>query len=386
MDIKISNYFCSIGQAQWNQLETCGNPFLRYDFLNQLEISGCVSDQTGWLPYHILLFDKQARDDPSLLGAIPLYLKTHSYGEFVFDWAWANAFERSGHQYYPKLVSAIPFTPVTGPRILVAKNLAQPEMISEYQKILISAASELAKHLKVSSLHWLFTNKQETELLERNGFMKRTGCQFHWQNNNYHNFDNFLSSLTARKRKKINQERRYVREAGISMKVLNGKDITEQHLRQFYSFYLSTINAHLSSAYLNPEFFMGLGKKMAEDMILVLAFRNNRIIAGALNFKGTDALYGRYWGSSEIHNGLHFETCYYTAIEYCIEHNLKRFEAGAQGEHKISRGFVPTPTYSAHWLAQPEFSSAIDDFLKRETAGVDQYMNELTEKNPFKQT
>lgn len=385
MDIKIINSFSDINKQQWDNLQTSENPFLRYEFLNQLELSRCVCDQTGWLPYHIALYGNQTDKESGLLGAIPLYLKTHSYGEYVFDWAWANAFERAGYQYYPKLVSAIPFTPVTGSRLLTAKNINNREEIIEIKNTLIAATSELAKQLKVSSLHWLFTNEHDTNVLSENNFMKRTGCQFHWQNNNYQSFEDFLSTFTSRKRKKILQERRYVREAGISMMVVSGGEISEQHWHQFYQFYLTTIEAHFSTAYLNQDFFLKLGQTMAEDMVLVFARRDSKIIAGALNFKNTDTLFGRYWGSSEKHNGLHFETCYYTAIEYCIKNKLKSFEAGAQGEHKLSRGFVPTQTYSAHWLAQPEFSAAIGDFLKHETLGIDSYMSELTEKNPYKQ-
>jgi len=380
MDIKIVNNFSSIKKAHWQNLQTNGNPFLRYEFLDQLERSRCVCDQTGWLPHHITLYDNEPGKNSSLIGAVPLYLKTHSYGEYVFDWAWANALERTGQQYYPKLVVSVPFTPVTGPRLLVAKNQDRDTV----QKILISAACELADHLKVSSLHWLFTTKKELGLLTSKNFLERTGCQFHWNNNNYRNFDDFIATFTSKKRKKILQERRYVREAGITMETLTGKNITEKHWRQFYQFYRSTIDAHFSTAYLNFDFFQGLGESMADDIVLVLAHRDHKIIAGALNFKGDDTLFGRYWGCTEKHNGLHFEACYYSAIEYCIETNMQRFEAGAQGEHKLSRGFIPVPTYSAHWLAHPEFSSAIDDFLKRESHGIEHYMSELSEHNPYK--
>jgi predicted N-acyltransferase len=388
MDIKIIKNFSSFNKEQWQKLHTNHNPFLRYEFLNQLELSGCVCKQTGWLPHHIALYDNRPGDEPELLGAIPLYLKTHSYGEYVFDWAWANAFERAGYQYYPKLVAAIPFTPVTGPRILTTKDIDEnnKQQYIKIQNMLVVAAAELAKNLKVSSLHWLFTTEQETKVLTENHFMKRTGCQFHWQNNNYQDFSDFLSTFTSRKRKKILQERRYVREAGIGMEILSGEEISEQHWQQFYQFYMSTISTHYSTPYLNQDFFLQLGQAMAKDIVLVFANRDNKIIAGALNFKSKTSLFGRYWGCSEKHNGLHFETCYYTAIEYCIKNKLKSFEAGAQGEHKLSRGFVPTQTYSAHWLAQPDFSSAISSFLKHETLGIDSYMSELTEKNPYKRS
>lgn len=309
-----------------------------------------------------------------------MYKKSHSYGEYVFDWAWANAYQRARLRYYPKLVVAVPFTPATGPRLLAAPGTNREKIKFE----LIEGALALAKDSHVSSLHWLFVPSEDLPLLVDVGHMRRTGCQFHWHNAGYKNFDQFLAEFASAKRKKVKQERRYVREAGVTVELLAGEAITPAHWDTFYEFYLSTIRNHGAIPYLTREFFHELGGTMGKDIVLVLARQNGSSIAGALNLRGADTLYGRYWGNHKYINGLHFEVCYYSAIQYCIEQGLARFEAGAQGEHKVARGFVPTTIYSAHWLSHPEFGRAVADFLQHEQQGIEYYMDELNEHAPFK--
>ena len=378
MALKILNALAQIDAASWDRLAGTDNPFLRHAFLHGLEQSGCVGRQTGWLPQHLLLED-DARPG-TLLGAVPLYLKTHSYGEYIFDWAWANAYQQHGLNYYPKLSAAIPFTPATGARMLLAAD-CDPDTVRD---ALAQAALSLARDCEASSLHWLFLTRDEQQRLARHGCLPRSGFQFHWRNNHYRSFDDFLAGFSARHRKKVKQDRRYVREAGIEMVLIPGPDITEALWQQFYAFYMETIQAHGAIPYLNARFFSGLGQSMAESVVLILARRQGRWIAGSLFLQGSDTLYGRYWGATEFHSGLHFETCYYRAIEYCIENGLTRFEAGAQGGHKLARGFLPQTVYSAHWLKHPEFSSAVADYLRREQADVQWQINELTERAPFR--
>ncbi len=364
---------------EWNRLIEGDNPFVRYEFLAALERTGCVNGKTGWTPQYLVVH----ADGPGqgkLLGAVPLYLKYHSYGEYVFDWAWANAYARAGYEYYPKLVAAAPFTPATGPRLLLASGRDE-EKIAD---LLIQGALAAAQNTRVSSLHWLFTNDADTRRLEAHGMMRRVGCQFHWLNPGYRDFEDFLSSFTAHKRKKIKRERRYVAEAGIVMEALPGAAVTSAQWDIFYEFYHATIRAHGAIPYLTRDFFHILGNTMPDKLLLVFARHDKNYVAGAIYFRSNDALYGRYWGSLKDFHSLHFETCYYTAIEYCIAHGLKRFEAGAQGEHKLARGFVPTVTYSAHWLRHPQFSRAVADFLAREQNGIEYYMDELNEHSPFK--
>lgn len=375
MHIELTESLDSVDAASWNQLGVDSNPFLRHEFLAALEHTGCVGEGTAWRPHHLLL-----KDGESLIGAVPLYLKYDSYGEYIFDWAWANAYQQHGLSYYPKLVSAVPFTPVTGPRIL-----GRPDYPSEtIQAQLVEAALALAQSLEVSSLHWLFTPESETRLLQRYGHLERTGYQFHWANNNYKSFDEFLSTFSSSKRKKVRRERRHVSDAGISMQIVKGKDVSEALWQQFYKFYRSTIECRGAIPYLNIDFFNEIGRTMPGNIVIVLASHDDRYVAGALNLRGTNTLFGRYWGSLAEFNSLHFETCYYRAIDYCIQQRLTRFEAGAQGEHKLSRGFLPTRTYSAHWLKHPEFYQAISDFLEREQHGVDDYMEMLQRHSPYK--
>ncbi len=375
MNVSVIERLEEIPAAEWNALARDGNPFLRHEFLVALERHGCVGQHAGWIPQHLV-----AHDSGRLVGAAPMYLKYNSHGEFVFDWAWADAYERNGLPYYPKLVVAVPYTPVTGPRLLLADSANQEAVASG----LMEGALEHARRLQLSSLHWLFTTERDTARLERHGLMRRSGFQFHWHNPGYRDFSDFLSSLTAEKRKKIKQERRRVREAGIELEILNGHQISAGQWKIFHGFYCSTFARKGGSASLTLEFFMEIGRTLADNIVLVLARHQGEYVAGALNLRGGDTLYGRHWGCTADFHGLHFECCYYSLMEYCISHGLVRFEAGAQGEHKLARGFLPTPTWSAHWLAHPAFSSAVQDFLTRETSALQSHLEELHEHSPFK--
>ncbi len=377
MRLSVAESIKQVAAEQWNGLVSDGNPFLRHEFLYALEQSGCASPATGWHARHLLLRDDEAG---TLVGAVPLYLKSHSFGEFVFDWAWAEAYARAGLRYYPKLVAMTPFSPVTSARLLVAPQCDRATV----GQLLIAAARKLADELGASSLHWLFTTPEDTALLETQGMMRRTGYQFHWHNQGYSSFDNFLAGFSAQKRKKIRRERQHVREAGVTMQVLTGDDISADLWDRFCEFHHSTIRKHGSSPYLTREFFQLLGQGLAANIVMVLARRGADYVAAALNLRGGDTLYGRYWGGIDGINSLHFETCYYTAIEYCIETGIQRFEGGAQGEHKIARGFLPRETYSAHWLRHPEFGRAVADFLVRERNSLEYYLDELNEHTPFK--
>jgi predicted N-acyltransferase len=375
---RIVTSLAEVPVAAWNALNGEDNPFLRHEFLHALERTGCVgADGTGWLPRHLLCYDGD-----KLLGAAPLYLKHHSYGEYVFDWAWADAYARVGLCYYPKLVCAVPFTPATGPRLLAAPGTKHTAVA----RALIEGALAQAHSAGASSLHWLFTTEDDTRALEAAGFLRRVGVQFHWQNRGYRDFDDFLATFTADKRKKIKQERRYVRAAGVEMEVLTGAGITAGHCGRLYEFYTATVREHGAIAYLTRDFFHALIEAMPQHIVLVLARRGGRYLGGALNLRGASTLYGRYWGASERINGLHFETCYYTPIEYCIAHGLGRFEAGAQGEHKLARGLLPATTYSAHWLSHPQLFRTVADHLAREQAVIDDYREALGGHSPFKKS
>jgi len=365
-----------IDAGAWDECAGSKNPFLQHAFLLALEESGCVGGSTTWRPQHLAVYRGNR-----LVGAVPLYLKFDSYGEYVFDWAWAQAYQRAGMQYYPKLVAAIPFTPVSGKRFLVAPG----ENFTEIAGLLTDSALQHARKLNVSSLHWLFTSGQDTQLLEQHDHLRRTGYQFHWCNEGYESFDDFLVSFSSTKRKKIKRERRHVREAGVSLEIIEGEDMTDELWNRFYAFYRSTIECRGAIPYLNPGFFKQIGRTMADNIVLVLAKHDDKYVAGALNLKGDDTLFGRYWGSVGEFNSLHFETCYYRAIEYCIDKGLTRFEAGAQGEHKLSRGFLPSKTWSAHWLSHPEFTQAVAEFLNREHQGIEHYVNVLQSHSPFRQ-
>ena len=380
MKLSVTQQISQIDCDQWNSLLTHGNPFLSYEFLCGLELTGCVNGDTGWEPYHLVLYGD---DKHMLVGAIPLYLKYHSWGEYVFDWAWADAYQRAGLEYYPKLLSAVPFTPVTGPRLLVDPSHSNPKKLCE---ILANGLVATAAQSGVSSLHVLFTTNSDNQLLETQGMMRRTGNQFHWQNDTYKDFNHYLTTFTAIKRKKIRRERRRIHDAGIQMEVLTGDDLKSEHWDAMYRFYRITVYNHGAAPYLNRQFFEHLQHEMPDRVVMVLARDGGRCVGGALSLLGSDTLYGRYWGADTHYEGLHFETCYYQPIEYCIRNNINRFEAGAQGEHKLSRGLLPTPTYSTHWLRDARFRHAIAQFLQAETEQVDRYSDVLHGHTPFRRT
>jgi predicted N-acyltransferase len=365
-----------IPAADWNRVSGTAHPFLRHEFLAALEHHDCVGDRFGWYPQHVVVHDQNG----VLSGAAPLYLKDNSYGEFVFDWSWADAWHRAGKRYYPKLVSAIPYTPVTGSRLLVRPG-TDPEAV---RTAVVEKALELVGTTGSSSLHWLFTDNEDTDVLTRHGMMRRTSCHFHWRNAGYRSFDDFLSCLTSRKRKKIRRERRYVLEAGIRMQIIYGDEATDEHWRIMHEFYRSTFERKSGTPTLSRGFFSEISQRMGQQVLLVFAWLGDEAVAGAINLRGDDALYGRHWGCREQYHSLHFETCYYQGIDYCIEHGLGLFEPGAQGEHKISRGFLPTLTWSAHWIEDADFRKAVDRFVAHEHELVLDYRDELQHTSPFR--
>ena len=364
-----------VGQSAWDALvlgQDQANPFLSYAFLHALHQSGSASAETGWQPQFLTLYDGDA-----LAAAMPLYVKLHSYGEYVFDWAWADAYHRNGVEYYPKLLSAIPFTPVTGPRMMARDEHARAALL----KVL----RQTQKASGVSSTHILYPPENQVQQLEDAGFMLRSGVQFHWLNAGYANFDDFLATLEKKKRKNIRAERRKVAEAGVTLRRVRGIDATGDDWKLFNRCYQGTYQAHHSTPYLNLDFFQRIGRTMPENILLVIAEREGKPIASSLVIHSASTLFGRYWGELEHVPCLHFETAYYQPLEFCIEQKIAVFEGGAQGEHKMARGFLPTKTWSAHWLAHPAFADAIERFLEREKGGIDDYIDELNDRNPFKE-
>jgi predicted N-acyltransferase len=368
--VEVCSSLGEIAPAAWDALSG-DNPFLRHAFLHTLHETGCASTATGWTPQFLLL-----RDGGALRGAMPLYLKAHSYGEYVFDWAWADAYHRHGLQYYPKLLGAVPFTPAGGRRLL-AKN-------ADDRRALLAAALALGKETGISSLHILFPPDDEAKDMTAAGMMMREGVQFHWKNAGYADFDDFLSSLAQTKRKKIRQERRRVRDAGIVFEWIDGPAISDAQWAFFNRCYRETYRLHHSTPYLSLDFFREIGRRMPENIVLMMAYRAGKPVAASLNMHNGATLYGRYWGAVEYHPALHFEACYYQVIEYCIARGIATFEGGAQGEHKMARGLLPVRTHSAHWLAHPQFAAAVSDFLARERQHVTAHLNELDERNPYR--
>ncbi|MBY4832162.1 GNAT family N-acetyltransferase [Burkholderia dolosa] len=366
---------------EWNALlerDAQPTPFLRHEFLDALHVARCAVDETGWSPHFVTLTDAHTG---RLAAAAPVYAKQHSYGEYVFDWAWADAYQRNGLSYYPKLLCAVPFTPVQGTRLLAAGDDAR--------RRLAATLLAFAEQSDVSSLHVLFPTGDEARLLESMGMMLREGVQFHWVNDGYRDFDDFLGTLEQKKRKNIRAERRKVRDAGVTFRRLTGDMIDDGHWRFFSRCYRQTYREHYSSPYLNLDFFRAIGATMPENLLLVIAEAEGQPIASALAVyrrgkHGGGTLYGRYWGALEHVPCLHFETAYYQLLEFCIEAGLDTFEGGAQGEHKLARGFLPTVTHSAHWLAHPAFSDAVAHFLARETEHIHAYVDELREHDPFR--
>ena len=363
-----------IPAAEWDLCAGAGNPFVSHAFLSAVEDSGSAGPRTGWLPRHAALRD--AAD--TLLAVAPMYAKSHSYGEYVFDHGWANALERIGKDYYPKLQAAVPFSPVPGPRLLRRPGSGVPVAA------MASALEQACASHKLSSVHVTFCTRDEWTGLGDAGWLQRIGTQFHWENEGYSDFDGFLSALSSRKRKVLRRERRDANAAGLTFHSLSGADITERHWDAFYAFYQSTVDRKWGSAYLTRPFFSLLGQRLGDKVVLMYAENGTTPVAGALNLVGDEALYGRNWGCSGDWPFLHFELCYYRAIDWAIEHGLKRVEAGAQGRHKIQRGYLPKPTYSAHWITHPGLRRAVADFLVEERAGVEAEMTALAGESPFR--
>jgi predicted N-acyltransferase len=362
---------------EWERLCGIDYPFLRHQFLLGTEESGCTTAENGWQPCHMLL-----RDDQRAVAAMPLYLKSHSYGEYVFDWSWSQAWEQNGLRYYPKLVSAIPFTPATGPRLCHLPELSSEEAWS----ISIRALEQFSRQQELSSWHLLFPREAVSEDLLELGIHQRRATQFHWFNNGYETFDDFLAEFSSRKRKSLKRERRRVQEQGLQLITLVGDDIGEQNWERFHHFYQYTYAKRSGhGGYLTREFFTQVAAAMGDQVIMVLAQKDGEPVAGALYFRSADTLYGRYWGCEQEFDCLHFEACYYQGIEFCIEHGIKRFDPGAQGEHKIQRGFRPVATFSNHWIADSKLSAAVGDFTRREKPHNEAYLKDAATLLPFKQ-
>jgi predicted N-acyltransferase len=375
-----AEFLGSLGQiaaSDWNDVAGTDYPFLRHEFLYGLEQTGCATANTGWQACHLLL-----RDEAGLLAVMPLYLKSHSYGEYVFDWSWADAWQRSGLDYYPKLVSAIPFTPATGPRLCTRQG-ADSRLAWDTA---LEAIRQFASRQGISSWHLLFPEEEISKRLLRAGLHRRTATQFHWFNEAYTSFDDFLAGFTSRKRKSLRRERTRVAEQGLTLTTLCGEEIGHQQWRQFHRFYQQTYAKRSGhGGYLTREFFTQTAPLLGEQVVMVLAYLENRAVAGALYFRSGDTLYGRYWGCEREYDCLHFEACYYQGIEYCIAHGLRRFDPGAQGEHKIQRGFRPVPTWSNHWIADPRLSAAVGDFTRSEAKHSEAYLRGASTLLPFRE-
>lgn len=366
MTLKSYNSILEIDRQDWLQLEPENFPFASYHFLSSLETSNSAGRRTGWFPLILGVYSNK-----KLIGASYLYLKNNSYGEYIFDWAWADAWKRNGLQYYPKLVGAVPFTPATGPKVLCADENDKPKII----ELISDKIKKMVNSREISTAHFLFNDESELKFFEQNGFTIRKTFQFHWRNRAYENFDSFLMDLKQKKRKEIRRERKLLAKENLEIVEVTGKDVG-QYADLFYQLYLSTIDKKWSSDYLTPKFFKEIFACMQENIILFLAKKESEIIAGTLNFRKGNKLFGRYWGCFEDIPNLHFELCYYKPIEYAIQNKLILFEAGAQGEHKIQRGFIPSYTYSAHYLPDHGLGQAVMDFIKREADQVDRLIKE----------
>jgi len=376
MKAEFAARIADVSPGEWDALAGTGNPFLRHAFLAALEASGSVGERAGWAPHHLLL-----REDGRLRAALPCYLKTHSWGEYVFDWAWAEAYARQGLEYYPKLLAAVPFTPATGPRLLLAPGVALAGALAQ---ALAAIETELGVR-RLSSFHLLFPEPVLAEACAAQGLLRRTGVQFHWLNRGYRDFEDFLAGFVSRKRKQLRRERREVGQGGLVGERRDGHAIDAALWDSFYTFYQMTYAKRSGhGGYLEREFFHRLGEAMPGQLMLALARRDGRPVAAALNLVGADTLYGRYWGASEEHPMLHFELCYYQGIEFCIERGLARFDAGAQGEHKLARGFEPVITESFHRIAHPGFRRAIAEFLARERIASERYREAARSELPFR--
>ena len=376
METRYQSKISTISSTDWNSVNGTDFPFTEHSFLSSLEESDCVGEATGWVPCHVTLWDEKR-----LLGSACLYEKNNSYGEYIFDWAWANAYKNNGINYYPKLVSAIPFTPATGRKLLFRCSKDSIDI----QKKLLYKALEKMRERSCSSLHFLFIDKDEISIFKKMGFIIRHSFQFHWKNNNYANFEDFLATLKSKRRKEILRERNQIKKQMIRIEILEGEDIVPEKILIMYQFYLSTIFKKWSQSYLTEEFFKKIYKKMRKRLLLIFAYdRDGDCVAGSINFKKGNNLYGRYWGCKRDYKDLHFELCYYQQIEYAIKNNIKLFEAGAQGEHKINRGFIPEITYSAHWIENEDFRSSISEFVEREKIAIRNGFREFGPHSPYK--
>ena len=373
--VKVLTGIGQVAAEQWDACAGPDNPFVSHGFLSALEESGSVSGKKGWQPQHLIVEDEHG----VVAGGVPLYLKSHSYGEYIFDWGWAEAYERAGGDYYPKLQSAVPFTPATGPRLLL-----RPDQAPEIADVLIAGMVQLARNLKVSSLHVTFPPEQQWKKLGDAGFLQRTSKQFHWENRGYETFDDFLGALASRKRKTIRRERREVVDQGVQLQALTGDDLKPHHWDAFYGFYIDTIDRKWGRPYLNREFFEILGSSLSDLAVLVVAEYDDQLIAGALNLRGSDTIFGRNWGCSQDFKFLHFEACYYQAIDFAITYGLQWVEAGAQGPHKIQRGYLPRNVYSAHWIEDSNFRTAVARFVDQERENVDYEIANLMEYSPYR--
>lgn len=373
MRIETHDSIDNISASDWNRLAG-PQPFLQHEFLAALEHSGCVSEASGWQPQHLACTDKSGK----LIGALPLYLKSHSWGEYVFDWAWAEAYQRAGQHYYPKLVSAVPFTPVSGSRLLL--DAAQAH---EAASLLIEHTVTVARQHRASSVHCLFPAEAELTSWDKFDFLRRMDCQFHWHNRGYTDFNSFLGTLSADKRKKIHRERRRVAEAGLQHRIYSGRELDDARLDELYRFYSATYAKRGQHTYLNRTFFSEIAERMPDSLVVIFAFHGKRPVACAICFRDAHTLYGRHWGCEQEYHSLHFETCYYQGIDYCIREGLKYFNPGTQGEHKLARGFEPTATWSVHYLDNPVFRQAINDFLQRETRMLQAYLRDARKHLPF---
>ena len=379
--VKVVSSLAEVSPAAWDACAGPDNPFVSHAFLSALEDSGSAIGETGWLGQHLVIEDNAG----GLLACAPLYLKNHSYGEYVFDWGWADAYERAGGRYYPKLQCAVPFTPATGPRLLVSSKVPETEALG-LRQALAAAMVQVADKLEVSSLHVTFPEKPEWKIMGELGFMQRVGQQFHWENQGYADFDDFLGQLASRKRKQIRKERQKVHETGLVFRALRGSEITEAHWQAFYRFYRNTVDKKWGSNYLTRTFFPLLGERLGDKVVLIVAENDGQTVAGALNLVGGDTIYGRNWGCDGHFKFLHFETCYYQAIDFAIRHGLRWVEAGAQGPHKVQRGYLPTQTYSAHWIADRGLARAVARFLEDERHAMKHDMAAMMEHSPYRNT
>lgn len=377
-EVRIIRDLSQITPSAWNTLNTSQCPFLTHEFLHALELNDCVGKKFGWLPHYLLAWQKNL-----LIGALPLYLKDNSYGEFVFDYAWADAYQQSTIPYYPKFVAALPYTPVSSQRILCDDSQPQA-VLDQIRQTLFNRSLAISHEYGVSSLHFHFPVQEEIAVLQTAEMFQRMDVQFHWHNQNYESFEHFLQFLTSSKRKKIKRDRRLVVDAGIKIKIIHGHEMTPALINQASLFYRDTFDRKWGVPTFNEGFFKQICLSMGQQLVFFFACRNNIAVACAICYRNDKTLYGRHWGCSESINGLHFELCYHQGIEYCINHGLQTFEPGAQGEHKISRGFLPVKTWSTHWIAHPGYRAAIKNHSQHETEAVENYYTELQAHSPYK--